>query len=67
VFVIEAGKGVPNDVFRISAVETLAKQCEEHGEVDGSRGLGDHPLQVVVGRILTWRRREYFNVLCVST
>lgn len=45
---IEAGKGVPDDVLGVGAIESLSEHGQEHGEVDGSRGLTHHALQVLV-------------------
>jgi len=51
---VEAGEGVADHVLGVGPVQLLPEHGEEHGEVDGSRGLGHHGLQVAVRRVLTW-------------
>ena len=59
---VEACKGVLDDIFRVRAVQLLAKHGQEHGEVDGSRSLLHHALQVGICGVLTckttWRQKD---------
>lgn len=48
---IKASKCISDHIFRVSAVEPLAKHCEEHGEVDGPRCLAHHGVQVIISWI----------------
>merc|ERR1711934_1328362 len=45
---------------------SLAKQGEEHGEVDRTRGLVHHRLQVILGGVLAQRGQHVVEVLVVD-
>ena len=60
--VIISGQSSP--VF-LSNLEPLAKHGEEHGEVDGARGLVHHVLQVLVTGILAKTGQHVVQVLLV--
>ena len=51
---VEAAEGVLDDLLGVGALQPLSEQRQEHGEVDGARGLAHHALQVLVGRVLAW-------------
>ena len=51
-FLIKASEGVSDDVLGVSAVQLLPKHGEEHGEIDGARGLVHHGVQVGISGIL---------------
>ena len=61
--VIISGQSSP--VF-LSNLEPLAKHGEEHGEVDGARGLPHHALQVVLGGVLAQAGQHVVEVLVVD-
>ena len=50
---VKACKGVAYDVLWVCAVESLSEHGEEHGEVDGSRSLAHHALQVLIRGVFT--------------
>ena len=66
VFVVEACEGVDDDVLGVSATELVAEQREEHGEVDRTRRLLDHRVQLLVGRVLPERRHHLDEVVFVN-
>lgn len=63
---VETGEGVADDVLWVGAVEPLPKHGEEHGEVDGTRSLRHHPLQVLIRRVLACEHTMASYVLVVG-
>ena len=66
VFIVEACEGVDDDVLGVSAAELVAEQREEHGEVDWTRRLLDHCVQLLVGWVLAERRHHLDEVVFVN-
>ena len=62
--VIISGQSRP--VFFLSNLKPLTKHGEEHGEVDGARGLPHHALQVVLGGVLAQAGQHVVEVLVVN-
>ena len=52
--------------FLLSDLQPLAKHGEEHGEVDGARGLSHHALQVVLSGVLAQAGQHVMKVLVVD-
>ena len=52
VLLVEAAEGVLDDLLWVGALQPLAEQRQEHGEVERAGRLAHHSLQVFVGRIL---------------
>ena len=50
----------------LSNLKPLTKHGEEHGEVDGARGLPHHALQVVLGGVLAQAGQHVVEVLVVN-
>ena len=55
---VEASKGVFNDVFRIRALQPFAKQGQKHREIDVTRCLVHHFVQVFITHLL---QKKEFN------
>ena len=47
-------------------LKSFSEQSEEHGEVDGPRGLVHHGLEVVVSGVFTQRCEHVMQVLLVN-
>ena len=60
---VKTSKSVSDHLFGICAIQLLAVHCEEHGEIDGSRGFAHHLVEVGVGWVLTWNVRGVGNVM----
>lgn len=61
-FFVEAGKRISDDVLGVCAVEALSKHGKEHCEVDGTRSLAHHALQIFIRWVLTWGKRDTLRV-----
>lgn len=66
IVLVEAAEGVLDNVLRVGALQPLAEQGEEHGEVDWSGGLVHHGLQVVLSWVLAQGRQHVVQVLIVN-
>merc|ERR1719384_1047192 len=66
IVLIEATEGILDDILRVCALQSLAKQGEEHGEVDWTRGLVHHCLQVILRWVLAQRGQHVMEVLVVN-
>merc|ERR1719430_2231895 len=66
IVLIEATEGILDDVLRVCALQPLAKQGEEHGEVDWTWGLVHHRLQVILGGVLAQGGQHVVEVLVVN-
>lgn len=63
IVLVEAGKGVLDDVLWVGALQPVPEQRQEHGEVDGAGSLVHHALQVRVLGVLAQRREHVVEVL----
>lgn len=63
VILIKAAEGILDDVLGIGALQALSEQGEEHGEIDGTRSLVHHGLQVLVSGILAEGGQHIMQVL----
>lgn len=66
VVLVEAAEGVLDDVLRVGALQALAKQREEHREVDRAGRLVHHRLEVVIGRVLAQRRQHVVQIFLLD-
>jgi len=66
IVLIETTEGILDDVLRVCALQSLTKQGEEHGEVDWTRGLVHHRLQVILGGVLAQGGQHVVEVLVVD-
>lgn len=57
-FFVKTAESILDDILGVCARQFLSKHGEKHGEVDSSRSLIDHGLQVLVIHILTCQRTE---------
>merc|ERR1712123_500342 len=64
IILVKTSKGILDNLFWVSPLQPLPKHSEEHGEVDGSRGLIHHGLQVLFSRIL---QNQYFTFSPIKT
>lgn len=56
------GLQLQNSILYITNLKTVTKEGEEHGEVDGSRSLIHHALQIIISWVLSWGRKEEFTL-----
>jgi len=66
VLLVEAPEGVLDDLLGVGALESLPKEGEEHGEVDGSGGFVHHALEVVISGVLAERCKHVVEILLVD-
>lgn len=66
VFLVEAPEGILDHVLGIRTLQTFTEEGQEHGEIDGTRGLIHHALQVVVRWILAEGRKHVVQVLLLD-
>merc|ERR1719400_955267 len=66
IVLIEATEGILDYVLRVCALQPLAKQGEEHGEVDWTRGLVHHRLQVILSGVLAQGGQHVVEVFVVD-
>merc|ERR1712020_45089 len=66
IVLVEAPEGILDDVLWVRSLKPLTKHGEEHGEVDGARGLPHHALQVVLGGVLAQAGQHVVQVLVVN-
>jgi len=64
--IVKAGESVSNDVFRIGSLQPLSKQGEKHGEVDGTRSLVHHLVQVLITDLLSKRGQHVPEVIVID-
>jgi len=62
-FLVKLKEGLHDGLLRVRATELLAEQVKEHGEVDGSGGLLDHLLQLLIWGDTTEAGVHFFEVL----
>ena len=55
-----------SNIYNRPCLKSLSEESEEHGEVDGARGLIHHGLEVVVGGVFTQGREHVVQVLLVD-
>lgn len=55
-------KCILDDILRVSSLQALTKQGEEHGEIDRSRGLIHHTLQVILSWIFAFNKKSVTNL-----
>ena len=65
VLLVKAPEGVLDDVLWVSSLQPLSKHGEEHGEVDWTRRLVHHVLQVLVTGVLAKTGQHIVQVLLV--
>jgi hypothetical protein len=58
VVLVEASERVLDDLLRVGSLETLAEQREEHGEVDRTGSFVHHLFQILVRRVLAYKKYE---------
>ena len=56
-------EGLEDLMLRVGAAELLAHQGQEHGEVDGTWGLADHVLNVVIVGGLACKHKQTRHML----
>lgn len=66
VLLVKAAECIFDHVLGIGALQPLAEQRQEHGEIDGARRLVHHPLQILVGRAFAQRRQHIVQVLLLD-
>jgi len=66
VVVIETTKCIFDDILWVCSLQSLSKECEEHGEVNGAGSLVHHALQVVVCGVFSQRGQHVVEVLLVN-
>lgn len=66
IIIIKAAKCVLDHVLRIGTLKPFSEKSEEHGEIDGPRGLVHHSLEVVIGRVFAQRGKHVMQVLLVD-
>merc|ERR1719427_485682 len=66
IFLVKTTKSILNDIFRICALQSLSKEGEEHGEVDGTRRFTHHPFQILLSWILSKRSKHVMEIFVVN-
>ncbi|CAH1641130.1 unnamed protein product [Spodoptera littoralis] len=65
VLFVKATKSIFDDILRICSLQTLTKECQEHGEVNRTRSLIHHAFQVILSRVFTKRSQHIMQVIFV--
>lgn len=63
---VEASEGVSYDVFWIRTLESFTEESEKHGEVDGTRCLVHHLVQVLVTHLLSQGSQHILEIIVID-
>lgn len=66
VLLVEAAERVFDYIFGVGALEPLAEEGQEHGEVYRTWGFVHHSFEILVGRIFPCKQNPKFNKLLSS-
>lgn len=66
ILLVEAAEGVLDHILGIGALQPLAEEREEHGEVDGSGRFVHHAIEIVVRWVLAQRGQHVVQILLLD-
>merc|ERR1719308_481693 len=66
VFLIKHPECILDNILRICSLQSFPKKSEEHGEVDGARGVAHHLIQVLLSWVFTKRGQHVMKIFIVN-